>query len=254
VTNAPPVGDATRAPHRLVELDHVTKSFGSVRVIDDLSLRLDAGEALGVVGPNGAGKTTMLNLIAGTIRADEGRVVFDGRDLSGVRAHERCRRGIARTHQIPAPFEGLSVFENVLVGLRFGRMHRPPDPHGLVMQVLERTGLAAKANVSPSSLTLLELKRLELARALATGPRLLLLDEIAGGLIEDEVGQLIRAVKDLRAAGITIVWIEHIVHALVSVVDRLLAIDFGRVLAEGKPDVVMADPRVQAVYMGIEGT
>jgi branched-chain amino acid transport system ATP-binding protein len=254
VSKAWPQEDATSAGPPLVELEQVSKSFGSVRVIDDLSLRLKAGEALGVVGPNGAGKTTMLNLIAGTIPVDAGRIVFDGRELSGVRAHERCRRGIARTHQIPAPFEGLSVFENVLVGLRFGRKHPPPDPNRLVMQVLERTGLAAKANVFPSSLTLLELKRLELARALATAPRLLLLDEIAGGLIEDEVELLIRSVKDLRAEGITIVWIEHIVHALSSVVDRLLAIDFGRVLAEGTPDVVMADARVQAVYMGIEDT
>lgn len=235
----------------ILELKHVSKSFGSVRVADDLNVRLEAGEALGVVGPNGAGKTTMMNLIVGTVPLDAGRVFFEGEDISGLPPHLRCRAGIGRTHQIPLPFEELTVFENVLVGIRFGRPGSISDPYQLALALLERTELAAKANVPAGSLTLLERKRLELARALATGPRLLLLDEIGGGLTEPEVERLVQTIKDLRSEGITILWIEHIVHALISVVDRLLAIDFGRVLKEGPPEDVMASPEVQAVYMGV---
>jgi branched-chain amino acid transport system ATP-binding protein len=235
----------------ILELKHVSKSFGSVRVADDLNVRLEAGEALGVVGPNGAGKTTMMNLIVGTVPLDAGRVFFDGEDISGLPPHLRCRAGIGRTHQIPLPFEELTVFENVLVGIRFGRSGSISDPYGLALALLERTELAEKANAPAGSLTLLERKRLELARALATGPRLLLLDEIGGGLTEPEVERLVQTIKDLRSEGITILWIEHIVHALISVVDRLLAIDFGRVLKEGPPEEVMASPEVQAVYMGV---
>ncbi|MGH2557404.1 MAG: ABC transporter ATP-binding protein [Actinomycetota bacterium] len=236
---------------RLLELDRVSKSFGQLRVITDLSFRVDVGEALGVVGPNGAGKTTMMNLIGGTIPSDSGRIVFEGVDVTHLPAHARCRAGIGRTFQIPQPFEGLTVFENVLVGIRFGVAEPVDDPFETVMNLLDRTGLAHRANVLAASLTLLERKRLELARALATGPRVLLLDEIGGGLTEAEMAELVQTIRDLRAEGITIVWIEHIVHALLSVVDRLLAIDFGRMLKEGMPEEVMASPEVQAVYLGI---
>jgi branched-chain amino acid transport system ATP-binding protein len=232
-------------------LDHVSKSFGSVRVAEDLSVRVEPGEAIGVVGPNGAGKTTIMNLIAGTVPMDAGRILFEGNDISRLAPHKRCRAGIGRTHQIPLPFEGLTVFENVLVGIRFGRTDAVGDPYGTVMTLLERTELEQRANRLAGSLTLLERKRLELARALATNPRLLLLDEIGGGLAEAEVERLIGTIRDLRAEGLTIVWIEHIVHALLSVVDRLLAIDFGRLLKEGSPEEVMASPEVQAVYMGV---
>lgn len=236
----------------LLELEHVSKSFGSVRVIDDFNLRVDEGEALGVVGPNGAGKTTIMNLIGGSIPLDAGRLVFDGTDISRLPAHRRCRAGIARTHQIPQPFEGLTVFENVLVGVRFGRMGAVPDPNEAAMGILEHARLSDRPNALAGSLTLLQRKRLELARALATQPRLLLLDEIAGGLIEAEVDELIETIRELRSSGTTIVWIEHVVHALLSVVDRLLAIDFGRVLTEGVPAEVIASREVQAVYMGVE--
>jgi branched-chain amino acid transport system ATP-binding protein len=236
----------------LLELEHVSKSFGSVRVIDDISIRVHEGEALGVVGPNGAGKTTMMGLIGGSIPLDVGRLVFDGADISRMPAHRRCRVGIARTHQIPQPFEGLTVFENVLVGVRFGRMGAAADPNEAAMEILEHARLSDRPNVLASSLTLLQRKRLELARALATQPRLLLLDEIAGGLIEAEVDELIETIRDLRSSGTTIVWIEHVVHALLSVVDRLLAIDFGRVLTDGVPADVIASHEVQAVYMGVE--
>jgi branched-chain amino acid transport system ATP-binding protein len=236
----------------LLQLEHVSKSFGSVRVIDDISLGVQEGEALGVVGPNGAGKTTMMNLIGGSTPLDAGRIVFDGADISRMPAHRRCRAGIARAHQIPQPFEGLTVFENVLVGVRFGRTKTAPDPYRAAMEILERARLAERPNVLAGSLTLLQRKRLELARALATEPHLLLLDEIAGGLIEAEVDELMETIRDLRSSGTTIVWIEHVVHALLSVVDRLLAIDFGRVLLEGIPSEVIASREVQAVYMGVE--
>ena len=235
----------------LLELEHVSKSFGAVVVADDIGLRLEVGETLGVVGPNGAGKTTLLNLVAGTVPLDAGRIVFDGSDITRLPPHRRCQAGIGRTHQIPEPFEGLTVFENVLVGQRFGRPDPVEDPGGRAMTLLERVGLDTKANQLAGTLTLLERKRLELARALATGPKVLLLDEIGGGLVEAEIEALIVTIEGLRADGIAIVWIEHIVHALVSVVDRLLAVDFGRVLAHGSPDEVMASPEVQAVYMGV---
>lgn len=235
----------------LLELEHVSKSFGAVRVADDFSLSLDAGEALGIVGPNGAGKTSLLNLIAGTIPLDAGRVLFGGEDITRAPAHRRCRSGIGRTHQIPEPFEGLTVLENVLTGLEFGNAHPVSDPFGESMTLLERVDLAGKANVRAGALTLLERKRLELARALATRPSILLLDEIGGGLVEAEIEILVDSIEELRRQEITIVWIEHIVHALVSVVDRLVAMDAGKVLADGRPDEVLASPQVQAVYLGV---
>lgn len=236
----------------LLELHDVSKSFGSLKVIDDLSLALGPGEALGVVGPNGAGKTTMMNLIVGSLPADRGRIVFEGQDVTSRPPHARCRAGIGRTHQVPMPFEHLTVFENVLVGARFGRPESDRDHNAIAFEQLERTGLSPKANVLAGSLTLLERKRLELARALATDPRVLLLDEVAGGLTEAEVAVLIESLRDIRAEGIALVWIEHIVSALLSVVDRLLAMDFGRKLIEGEPRAVMGSREVQAIYLGVE--
>jgi branched-chain amino acid transport system ATP-binding protein len=213
---------------------------------------VDEREAVGVIGPNGAGKTTALNVMAGRLRPDRGAVLLDGRDITTMPAHARCRAGIALTHQIPHPFEAMTVFENVLVGATYGGGRAEPEAYAPCLATLEQTGLAARANTRAGTLTLLERKRLELARALATEPRVLLLDEIAGGLTEPEVQALVAVVRDIRAHGVAIVWIEHIVHALRSVVDRLVAIDFGRSLMEGAPDAVMASPEVQRVYLGIE--
>jgi branched-chain amino acid transport system ATP-binding protein len=235
-----------------LEVEGLRKSFGGVRIIDDLSFAVAPGEALGVVGPNGAGKTTMFNLVAGDLPADAGRVVFEGRDVSGLRADERCRAGIARTAQIPRPYTGMTVFENVLVAAVFGSESRRSEKAAIepVIDALTRAQLLAKANVLAGSLTLLERKRLELARALSTGPRLLLLDEIAGGLTEAEVHQLVETVRELRGDGLAIVWIEHIVHALLAVVDRIIAVSFGRLIAEGDPHEVMSSEAVQDVYLG----
>ncbi len=236
----------------LLALEHVSKSFGSLAVIDDLSLAVDDGEALGVIGPNGAGKTTALNLMIGRLRPDRGAVVFAGRDVTRVPPHARCRAGIALTHQIPHPFEALTVFENVLVGATHGAGQPERNAVPGALTALELSGLTRFANRRAGTLTLLERKRLELARALATRPRVLLLDEIAGGLSEPEVQQLLEVIRRVRAEGVTIVWIEHIVHALRSAVDRLVAISFGRNLMDGPPDVVMASAEVRRVYLGID--
>jgi branched-chain amino acid transport system ATP-binding protein len=234
----------------ILEATNLTKSYGGVRVVDGLSVSLAEGEALGVVGPNGAGKTTMINLLTGIVRADIGTVVFDGKDVSHDPPDERCHLGLGRTYQIPKPFEGMTVFENVLVGGTYGRAKSEKASYEICARALQRTSLLPRANVLAESLSLLERKRLELARALATEPKVLLLDEIAGGLTEHEVQSVIDTIKQLRSEGITILWIEHIVHALLAVVDRLMAIDFGKLIAEGDPTTVINSPEVRDVYMG----
>lgn len=226
------------------------KSFGGVVVIDDLSISVEEGEALGIVGPNGAGKTTWFNLITGAVHADAGQVIFQGRDITKLPRHKRCREGIGRTFQIPKPFSGMTVFENMLVAATHGRNMPERVSYDLCVDVLQITGLTKKVNILAGSLTLLDRKRLELARALATDPRLLLLDEIAGGLTQAEVEELIEEIIKLRETGITIVWIEHIVHALLAVVDRIVVINFGQKLCEGEPHEVMNSQEVQACYMG----
>lgn len=236
----------------LLELRAVSRSFGPVPVVRELSLTLAQGEALGVVGPNGAGKTTMLNLVAGTLSATSGRILLDGLDVTRAGPASRCRAGVGRTFQVPQPFSGLTVFENTLVGATHGRGRREDaTAYRRCVDALELTGLTAHANRPAGSLTLLELRRLELARALATSPRLLLLDEIAGGLAGHDVGQLVATVDSLRRAGITIVWIEHVVPALLRGVDRLLAMAGGRVLVDGEPSAVIASPEVRRLYLGV---
>jgi branched-chain amino acid transport system ATP-binding protein len=231
----------------LLQLQGVSKSFGQVVVADDLSYDLEPGEVLGVVGPNGAGKTSMLNLISGNLLPDRGRILLDGRDVTQLPAHARARVGIGRTFQIPRPFGGMSVFENVLVG---ASRAEPSERLDRCVEALDRAGMLDQANTVAGSLTLLDRKRLDLARALASRPRLLLLDEIAGGLTEAEVQALIGTIRTLKSEGLSIVWIEHIVQALVSVVDRMIATNYGRKLVEGDPRAVMASPEVRSVYLG----
>ncbi|MEM9773942.1 MAG: ABC transporter ATP-binding protein [Chloroflexota bacterium] len=236
----------------LLQLDKVCKSFGALQVINEVSFDLEDGVALGIMGPNGAGKTTLLNLISGDLPITSGKVFFDGRDLTGVSAEQRCLSGIGRTSQIPRPFTGMTVYENVLVAAMYGSNLTEKEAEATCVDVLKQTGLLPRWNVEAGQLRLLERKRLELARAMATKPRLLLLDEIAGGLTDHEVQELLELIKDIRSQGITIIWIEHIVHALVSVVDRIVAIDFGNKLAEGTPDEVINSDAFKQVYFGVE--
>jgi branched-chain amino acid transport system ATP-binding protein len=235
----------------LLELDAVSKSYGALKAVDAVTLAVESGEALAVIGPNGAGKTTLFNLITGDVAPTRGRVVFAGGDMTAMAPHARSRLGIGRSYQIPHPFANMSVFENLLVGAIFGGGAAEQESYQRCSDVLKVTGLYDKANAPARTLTLLQRKRLELARALAIQPRLLLLDEIAGGLTEYECGELVKTIKDIHARGTTIVWIEHIVHALVSVASRLIVMNFGQILAQGYPREIMADARVREVYMGI---
>jgi len=236
----------------LLALEHASKRFGSLKVIDDLSFSLAPGEALGVLGPNGAGKSTMFNLITGDLRPESGRVLHKGEDITALPASARCRRGIGRSYQVPHPFGGMTVFENVLAGCVFGGAMGEDEANAHAVAVLARTGLLAKANTLAGSLTLLDRKRLEMARALGTRPKLLLLDEIAGGLTDHEAQALVETIHAIRAEGVSLIWIEHVVHALLKVVDRLIVINFGKLLKQGPPAEVMASREVREVYMGIE--
>jgi branched-chain amino acid transport system ATP-binding protein len=236
----------------LLEIAGLTKSFGSIIVADKLDLAMTPGEAVGIIGPNGAGKTTLFNLIAGSLSPDGGAMRFDGSDLLCMSPQGRCRAGLGRTHQIPRPFEKLTVFENLLVGAVHGRGKTEREVAQSCGLILKRLGLVGRANTLAGSLTLLERKRLEMARALATAPRLLLLDEIAGGLTEGECAELVATIRDIRATGVAILWIEHVVHALLAVIDRLVVLNFGRKIAEGVPKEVMQRSDVHQIYMGIE--
>lgn len=236
----------------LIRVSGLSKRFGMLTAIDGLSFELKKKETLGILGPNGAGKSTLFNLITGDERVSAGSIFFEGEDITRLPAYMRARRGIGRSYQIPRPFGRMTVYENLLVAATFASGKSEAACHHWCIEVLQQTGLLAKLNADAGGLTLLERKRLELARALATRPRVLLLDEIAGGLTESECHALVATIKQVIDLGVSIIWIEHIVHALLSVVSRLLVIDFGKKLAEGEPHSVVADPLVQEIYMGIE--
>jgi branched-chain amino acid transport system ATP-binding protein len=235
----------------ILKLENLSKSFGAVIIATDLNLELAEGEALGMLGPNGAGKTTLFGVIAGTIAPNRGRVLFQDRDVTHMPASGRCRLGMARSFQVPQPFGGMTVFENLVVAAAFARGKRESDVYQLSAKVLEECELADKANVRAGSLALLDRKRLELARALATQPRLLLLDEVAGGLSEVECEDLVALINKIRARDISIIWIEHVVHALMAAVDRMVVLAGGVFVADGDPAAVIAHPRVAEIYMGI---
>ncbi|HKE63943.1 MAG TPA: ABC transporter ATP-binding protein [Micromonosporaceae bacterium] len=262
----------------MLALDQVSKAFGRVRVADQLSLAVGDGEAVGIVGPNGAGKSSLFSIISGDLTPDAGDVMLGGQRVTRLGPAARCRLGIGRTYQVPRPFEHMSVYENVLVAAEQGGRSSERSALGAVaidavagaarvasggrlrkaeardraMAVLAETGLQAVANHAAGRLTLLDRKRLELARALATEPRLLLLDEVAGGLSDPEVDELVAIVTARRSTGVTIVWVEHVVHALTRTVDRLLCLAGGAFIADGAPDEVLASPAVREVYLGVE--
>jgi branched-chain amino acid transport system ATP-binding protein len=237
----------------LLEARGLSKSFGAVRVLHDVSFDVQPGEVLGILGPNGAGKTTLFNLISGDLKIDGGDLVFSGHALRGEPPYRRCRMGIGRTYQVPRPYGGLTTFENLLVAASFGGGRSERASYDLCSQVLRDCELSDKANRSAGSLTLLDRKRLELARALASGPQLLLLDEIAGGLTDDEGKDLVALIRRIRDRGVTIVWIEHVLHALLAVAGRIMVLNFGEKIAEGAAHDVIKNPEVRRVYMGIEG-
>lgn len=236
----------------VLSLSSVSKSFGALKVTDDVSFSVPKGQALGIIGPNGAGKSTLFNLITGNFAPDAGTITLLGRDVTRSSSMERVRLGVGRSFQIPQPFEGLTVFENLLTAAAFGQGRREAEVQDSCVAILEDTELLAKANMPAGALSLLDRKRLELARAMATGPELLLLDEIAGGLTEGECRALIATIKGLHAQGITIIWIEHVLHALTSVVERLLVLDFGKVIGIGDPETIMASKEVREIYLGME--
>ena len=236
----------------LLALHDVHKSYGAVKVTDGITLSVDAGQTLGILGPIGAGKTTLFNLISGDVRADAGRIEYEGRDIGSLKPHQRCRAGIGRSYQVPQPFGHMTVFENLVTAACFGAGEDERRAWATADEVLAQTGLRPFANQRAGALALLNRKRLELARALATRPKLLLLDEIAGGLTDPEARELVDELKRIKASGVTMIWIEHVVHALLAIADRLFVINFGQPLAMGLPDAVMNDPEVKRVYMGME--
>ena len=235
----------------ILALEKISKRFGAVVVAQDIDLALAEGEALGIIGPNGAGKTTLFGIATGTVAPDGGRVMLDGQDITGLPPERRCRLGLARSFQIPQPFGGMTVFENAVVAAAFGRGKGEHDVYAACFEILDRCGLAAKANRLAGSLTLIDRKRLELARALATNPRVLLLDEVAGGLTAPECASLVTLIREVRATGVSIIWIEHVVHALLAVVDRLAVLHAGAIIAAGEPHAVIQSPQVAEIYLGI---
>ena len=228
----------------------IHKRFGALVVLHGVDFALEPGEAVGIVGPNGAGKTTLLNVLAGSLQPNGGAVRFRGADVTARGAAQRCRLGLARAHQVPRPFGGMTVFENLIVAAAAGGGHKGGGAYRRCVEALELCGMLGLANRRGESLGLLDRKRLELARALTTDPVVLLLDEIGAGLTDAEAGELVGTIGGLHREGIAIVWIEHIVHILAQVVGRLVCMDAGKVIADGEPEAVMADAAVIDAYLG----
>ena len=237
-------------PGPVLAADGIRVRFGALPVLDQVSFGVAAGEAVGIVGPNGAGKTTLLNVLSGSLRPEAGAVLFRGEDVTGTSAARRCRLGIGRSHQIPRPFGNMTVFENVLVGATAGAGRRGGAAYDLCLDVLQQCELAELANRRAESLGLLHRKRLEMARALATDPAVLLFDEIGSGLTDAEAEELVDTINGVLRRGVALVWIEHIVHVLVQVVGRLVCMDAGRIIADGDPEAVMGDAAVIDAYLG----
>jgi branched-chain amino acid transport system ATP-binding protein len=233
-----------------LEVTDVAKSYGSLSVLRSVSLSVAPGEAVGVVGPNGAGKTTLLNLLSGTGRCDAGRVILEGRDVTRLPPPLRARMGLGRTFQVPRPLGDLTVFENALVGAMRAAGLRGRHAYGTAYEALTLTGMASHANTRAGSLRLLDRKRLELARALAMRPRVLLLDEIAGGLSDPETEALIGTIREVNAAGAAIIWVEHVLRVLTAVVTRLACLAGGQIIADGVPSDVLASDAVRTAFLG----
>ena len=242
------------SPLPLLQIDHVSKRFGQVVIADDLFFSVGSGDIVGIVGPNGAGKTSLFGLISGDLAPGSGEIRFAGQTVTRLDSAARCRLGMGRTYQVPRPFADMTVFENLLIAAQQGGGMRRRASYAAAVEALERTGMAAQANTPAERLGLLQRKRLELARALATQPTLLLLDEVAGGLTDPEVAQLVEIVRDVNAQGIAVIWIEHVVRALTAVVSRLICLAGGRFVGDGDPSSVLAEPAVREVFLGTDVT
>ncbi|NBB47023.1 ATP-binding cassette domain-containing protein [Rhizobium sp. CRIBSB] len=228
----------------------IGKRFGALSVLEDVDFSMGLDEAVGIVGPNGAGKTTLLATLGGAFAPSAGRVELAGRDVTSLSAAERCRLGLVRTHQVPKPFLGMTTFENVHLAAAHAPAQGRNEAYDRTIDALSLCGMIGLANRRAETLGLLDRKRLELARALATGPRIILLDEIGGGLTDSEAQELVETIRELRRRQIGIVWIEHIVHVLLQIVTRLICMDAGRIIADGDPQAVMSDPDVVRAYLG----
>ncbi|MGY0194309.1 ABC transporter ATP-binding protein [Leptothrix sp. BB-4] len=246
----PTPSPSTSQSNVLLSARGVVKRFGAHTVLHGVDFDVRAGEAIGIVGPNGAGKTTLLATLSGTLPASAGRVWLRGHDVTRQDAATRCRQGVARSHQVPRPFGGMTVFENVLTAATQGGGFRGQASYDRAADAIALCGMSAVANRRAETLGLLDRKRLELTRALATDPAVLLLDEIGGGLTDGEAEELVHTIRTLHARGITIVWIEHIVHVLVQVARRLVCMADGRIIADGSPDAVLSDATVVDAYLG----
>lgn len=236
----------------ILKVNNLTKEFGRLRAVDELSFDVKEGEILGVIGPNGAGKTTVFNLLTGVFKPDEGNILFKGKDITEDPPAKRCHQGIGRTYQIPRPFDKMTVFENLLVGAVHGGKMSEKHGRDRVYDILDLIGLSRAKDDFAGGLPLLDRKRLELGRALATQPDLILLDEVAGGLTEKEAEEVLETVKKIWKKGVTIVWIEHLLMMMSEGVDRLLVISQGSWLNCGDPKEVMNSDEVQECYLGAE--
>lgn len=234
----------------ILQVQGLTRSFGAVSVASDVHFSVAEGEILGIIGPNGAGKTTLFGMLSGHVAASSGRVIFRGEDITGLVPHDRARRGIARTYQVPRPFGQMTVFDNLRVAAAFGGGLRSVEATAWIERTLATTGLVRHAETLAGRLPLLVRKRHELARALAMRPKLLLIDEVAAGLTESEVSEFIEMVRRIRNMGTTVVWIEHVIRTMLSATDRLMALAGGKVLAIGEPGKVIRMPEVKRVYLG----
>ena len=238
------------SPNAFLDVRDVTKRFGGFQALNAVSLRVRQGERFGLIGPNGSGKTTLINCITGTLRTDSGRIVFADQDITTLPAYRRTRLGIARSFQIPKPFTSMTVLQNLMIPIEYvGRGHRDGVADE-AMGILGLMGLAAKAHVASAALTQIEMRKLELARAMAARPRLLVSDEAMAGLSSTEVDDILAILTELNQRGITIIMIEHIMRAVMRFSERIAVLDAGEKIAEGGPDEILADKRVEKAYLG----